>query len=114
MLRITAFILATLAIAALQVFLSTRPVKFYGLVLPGLSFFFSLLYVFRSAGVNEFSRVIVDVNGTMRGISNAYDLMFRFLFLNIPTIILLIIYLFGQQSARKNKEIVRMSIQDLQ
>ena len=88
---------------ALQIFLSLRPAKWPGLILPGICVLISLLYVFSNT---TFS--ISD------GPSPYLVLLVTALLSNIPTLILLAIYFACRQKHRKTQELNRMNIQDLE
>lgn len=86
----------------LQIFLSRRESKWPGLVLPIISFLFGLLYplcmMVPSGGVNAgfiFQMIMVWLIG------------------NIPTIIFLAIYFGCREKKRRNKQLDKMNIQDL-
>lgn len=98
---------------ALQIFLSRRPSRWPGLVLPGISFLFSLLILTISIW-----RLTVTVNGVVQhSISNIPQilpaLLFVFLLANIPTLILLAIYFAARKPFRQKSEIDKMHIDDL-
>jgi len=86
----------------LQIFLSKRDSRWPGLVLPGITFIYSLLAVFGMVSYigETVGMVILQAIGI-------------FLFTNIPTLILLAIYFGLRHDTRKNKEINKMNIKDL-
>lgn len=93
-------------LALLQIFLSKTQSKWPGLVLPGCSIFLSLIagfgfLLFTIAG----ARVILSAIGI-------------FVLFNIPTLIYLAIYMIVRNNkndlSKKNQEIQKMNIQDLE
>ena len=86
----------------LQIYLSKKESKWPGLVLPIIAFLFGLLYplnmIAPSEGVNAsfiFQMILVWLSG------------------NIPTIVLLTIYFACRGKQRRNKQLDKMNIQDL-
>ena len=90
-------------IIVLQIFLSKRVNKWLGLILPIISIMFSILTVLGLA--------VYDNQSTAEII---FQLIMVFLLSNIPTIILLAIYLACREKFKKNRELDKMSIQDLE
>lgn len=84
----------------LQIFLSRRESKWPGLVLPGITFLFSVLMVLNVAAVGDVQGVIVTMTGII-------------LMGNIPTLILLAIYFACRGGRQKKDEIEKMNISDL-
>lgn len=80
-------------ILCLQVFLSGKENKFLGLILPTFSILFSLVFL---------------LNATTFSIG-----MIAFITANIPTVILLLIYLNQRRKIKSKNDINRMNIQDL-
>lgn len=89
-------------IVLLQIFLSKRESKLPGLVLPIMAFLFSLLYPLNMVAPSE---------GVTVGF--VFQMLLVWLLANIPTIILLAIYLGCREKQRRNKQIDKMNIQDL-
>jgi hypothetical protein len=89
-------------IIILQIFLSKRENKWLGLILPMISFLFSIMSVFT---------VIVFFGKSSD--QNIMQFIMLFLVYNIPTIILLVIYFACREKFKKKKEIDKMNIQDL-
>lgn len=87
----------------LQIFLSRRNNKWLGLILPFLTFAFSLIGILNVASVNN-STVWVSFATVVA----------TFIGGNIPTIILIGIYLACREKAKKNNELKKMSIKDLE
>lgn len=95
--------LAVLAgVIVLQIFLSKRETKWLGLILPIITFLFSLL-------------TPLNMMAPTDGISFGFILqMFLALLLaNIPTIVLLAIYFACREKLRRKKQLDKMNIQDL-
>ncbi len=86
----------------LQLFFSKKENKWLGLILPAIFFVYSLLMVLNIA-------VFDDMSGW-----NIFSLLAStFLLSNIPTIILLAVYLACRGKIKRNAELNKMSIQDL-
>ncbi len=100
--RLIFTLLLLAGVVALQIFLSSRERKWPGLVLPAISFLFSLLYP-----LNMFAPA--------EGISAGFvvQLLLVWLIANIPTIVLLAIYFACREKRKKKKQIDKMNIQDL-
>ena len=81
----------------LQIFLSKRESKWPGLVLPAISFLWSLLYLFN----------LMDTGSVVQNILTA---LLTVLLSNIPTLVLLAIYWAVREKRRKRSE---LSIDDL-
>ena len=86
----------------LQIFLSRSKRKWPGLILPVLTFIYSLIGVlsivsFKAASDASVAGLVIMV----------------LLLMNIPTVILLAIYFVVKERKRKNKEIDKMNIKDL-
>jgi predicted RND superfamily exporter protein len=90
-------------IIILQVFLSKRENKWLGLILPIISIMFSILTVLGLAFYGNQSTVEI-----------IFQLIMVFLLSNIPTIILLAIYFACREKFKKNRELDKMNIQDLE
>ena len=86
----------------LQIFLSRRESKILGLILPFLSFLYSLVMVFN---IVAFDMSIIEILGFIVTI---------FFIGNIPTIILMAVYIGCREKIKRNKEIEKMNIQDLE
>ena len=88
----------------LQIFLSKKNGKWFGLILPGIAFAYALflaVFSFVPAG---------DMTG--RGIIGSTAAVL--LIANIPTLILLAIYFGCREQIRRKKALEKMSIQDLE
>ena len=84
----------------LQIFLSKRESKWPGLVLPAISFLWSLLYLFN----------LMDTGSVVQNILTA---LLTVLLSNIPTLVLLASYWAVREKRRKRSELDKMSIDDL-
>ena len=84
----------------LQIFLSKRESKWPGLVLPAISFLWSLLYLFN----------LMDTGSVVQNILTA---LLTVLLTNIPTLVLLAIYWAVREKYRKRIELDKMNIDDL-
>lgn len=115
---------------ALQIFLSRRKNKWLGLVLPLLCLLVSLLAVFSIAVYTggELTMQEIATDGTivheeiieqqkqpiaMTG-NSIIQMIIVFLLYNIPTVILLIIYFACREQVKKNSQLEKMNIQDLE
>ena len=95
MINLLILLLIFVCVVLLQIFLSRTESKIPGLVLPVLCFLFSL---------------IVPLNMI---VANSAALIF-WLIVNIPTIILLLVYFVCRQQYKKKNQIEKMKIQDLE
>lgn len=84
-------------IIVLQVFLSRKENKWFGLILPFICFAYSLIM---AAGMTNWGHF-----GT---------LISTFLISNMPTFILLVIYFTCREKIKRNKELEKMNVQDLE
>jgi len=98
--NITVALLFVIGIIILQVFLSRRENSRLGLILPVLSFLFSLIGVFN----------VVDTGSVLQ---NIMTLLMVLVLSNIGTLILLLIYWVCRPQSGKKKEMDKMNIQDL-
>lgn len=87
---------------ALQIYLSKKENKWLGLILPAINVFFSIIVVIGMAfyGNESFGQIVMMVLSVL-------------LIYNIPTFILVGIYFAGREKRKRNKEIEKMNIQDL-
>ena len=99
---VTLIVLLVLVVGGilLQIFLSKRESKWPGLVLPVISFLWSLLYLFN----------LMDTGSVVQNILTA---LLTVLLSNIPTLVLLAIYWAVREKRRKRSEIEKMNIDDL-
>ena len=86
----------------LQIFLSRRESRWPGLILPLLTFLYSLLAAFS-----------VIVTDTMSGWEIFTVPATAFITTNIPTIVLLAVYFWCREKMRRRRELEKMNIQDL-
>ncbi len=92
-----------IGVIVIQVFLSKKEYKWFGLILPSISLLFSFLptlNVYAEPGLAE--------------IINFLHILTIFLVFNIPTAILLVIYFASREKLKKNKQIEKMNILDLE
>lgn len=109
----------------LQIFLSKKESKWLGLILPIINFSLALIFVFISvfsySATTSFSEVkdgeivIVEeiVTEEDKG-SSLFAAFILFIYCNILTIILLMIYFICRNSINKKKALDMMAIQDLE
>jgi cytochrome bd-type quinol oxidase subunit 1 len=115
----------------LQIYLSKKQNKWLGLILPGICLIISILAVLGMATftsyttqtiqtVGENGKVVNEIINSARN-KNTVDLasivfssIVVFLLYNIPTAILLAIYAGCREKKRKNSELEKMNIQDLE
>lgn len=86
----------------LQIFLSKKNSKWFGLILPAISFAYSLLMVLN----------LIAYNG-MTGWDIFIQILFTLLVSNIPTLILVAIYFACREKIKLRKELDKMNVQDL-
>ncbi|MBE6906816.1 hypothetical protein [Marasmitruncus massiliensis] len=86
----------------LQIFLSKKNSKWFGLILPAISFAYSLLMVLS----------LIAYNG-MTGWDIFIRVLFTLLVSNIPTLILVAIYFACREKIKLRKELDKMNVQDL-
>ena len=89
-------------VIVLQVFLSKRESTWPGLVLPLIAFLFGLLYPLNMVAPSE---------GVTVGF--IFQMILVWLLGNIPTIVLMAIYWSCRGKPRRNKQLEKMNIQDL-
>jgi len=87
----------------LQIFLSKKESKWFGLILPFITFAYSLLMVFSIAMYDGMTGW--DIFGLIAS---------TFFISNIPTIILLAIYFGCREKIKRKKALEKMNIQDLE
>lgn len=85
----------------LQIFLSKKENKWYGLILPGITMIVSLFYCMNIMATGSFVQDIILIVTTL-------------LLANIPTGILLIIYFACREKIKKASQIDKMKIHDLE
>lgn len=86
----------------LQIFLSKKKSKWLGLILPAITFLYSVLLLLNLAALEGMSggEIFMLVAST-------------FLISNIPTIILMVIYFACREKIKTNDQLNQMNIQDL-
>lgn len=100
----------------IQVKLSRSDNKFLGLILPIVSFLFSLMV---TLGIASFSLMTTSVNGVVQSTEkiqsgvNYLSIFFIFIVTNIPTIILMGIYIGERKKIKTSKLVEKMKIEDL-
>ena len=110
----------------LQIYLSKQESKWLGLILPIVTFGFSLLAVLNMVVYVELgtSTTSMYINGewvtttieegSREMIPGAIGgVIYTFVLMNIPTVILLAIYKSGRDKRNRHREVEKMSIQDL-
>ncbi|MNN22405.1 hypothetical protein D3C81_1357620 [compost metagenome] len=122
------FVLFIVGLIYLQIRLSKMKNKWFGLIIPAIFFIFSLLGVFNIAAFSSFTKETVntiDENGVViakqvieNSSINVPSLIFTaviiLLLYNIPTAIFLGIYAISRDKIKKNSELQKMNIQDLE
>lgn len=103
LLELLFFIIFLTGIIILQIFLSKRENKWLGLILPVIGIMFSVM------GVSGLA--VYDTQSTGATI---FQLIMVFLLSNIPTIILLAVYFGCREKFKKNRELDKMNIEDLE
>ena len=94
------FLIILVLIPLLQWFLSRAESRVPGLVMPGISFLFSFVYLLSFTG---------EDNGFLLAVKMAAVMLLA----NIPTFILLAIYFAVRSKKRKKSAVDKMNIQDL-
>lgn len=104
-------------VALLQIFLSNKQNKWLGLILPAITVLFSLISVL---GLAAFTTMTKQSEKTILNavqipkLSILLTALYVFILYNIPTAILLGIYYACREKIKKNREIEKMSLQDLE
>lgn len=111
------FLAIITGITVLQIFMSKKQNKWLGLILPAITVLFSIMSVL---GLISFT-TLTEQSG--KSILNAVQIpkisilltaLYVFVLYNIPTAILLGIYYACREKIKKNREIEKMSVQDLE
>lgn len=97
------FLLFIAGVVLLQVFLSKKDNIWLGRILPILSFLFSLIYPLN---------MIAPTEGVDFGFG--LSMLLVWLMTNIPTIVLSVIYIACREKIKKNKQLNKMNILDLE
>ncbi|MCL2397891.1 MAG: hypothetical protein FWC93_07505 [Defluviitaleaceae bacterium] len=112
----------------LQIYLSRKDSKWLGLLLPLITFGFSLIAVIGMAAYveigpltmsqfidGELVTTIISGSGSREAIPGAIaGVFYTFLLMNIPTAILLVIYRATRSKRNRLREVEKMSLQDLE
>lgn len=101
LLIIPLFLIIGVGAIFLQIFLSRRENKWYGLILPGLSLLVSLLYC-------------INIMATGDMLQDTILIFTTFTLANIPTFIFLVIYFICRKGIKKRENIDKMKIHDLE
>jgi hypothetical protein len=126
------FVLFIVGLIYLQIRLSQMKNKWFGLIIPAIFFIFSLLGVFNIAAFSSFTKETVNTidesgiviakqvieNSLTSSSIDITSLIFTaviiLLLYNIPTAIFLGIYAVCRDKIKKNSELEKMNIQDLE
>ncbi|MEA4849109.1 MAG: hypothetical protein VB106_17895 [Clostridiaceae bacterium] len=87
----------------LQILLSRKESKWFGLILPAIFFLCSFNILFNIAVPNSSDLWISIGSG-----------VFGFIVANIPTLLLMMIYFSCREKCKRNKELQKMNVQDLE
>lgn len=103
----------------LQLYLSRKESNALGLILPGLNFLLSLLMLFSTqlmfGMLDQMSGMGSMSGGEIIMVSEGAGILggIMFALMNVPTVIMLIIYFVCRRTVKKNKEAQQMSLQDM-
>lgn len=125
---IIVFLIIIIGIVLLQIFFSKKQNKWLGFILPIIFFLFSLIGVLGIPMYSTFTlseQTVLEsgeiVNNVVSSQTNNADItsvivgmVYIFILLNIPTVILMAIYFACREKIKNNKEIDKMNIQDLE
>lgn len=125
---IIVFLIIIIGIVLLQIFFSKKQNKWLGFILPIIFFLFSLIGVLGIPMYSTFTlseQTVMEngeiVNNVVSSQTNKADMasvivsmVYIFILLNIPTVILMAIYFACREKIKNNKEIDKMNIQDLE
>lgn len=100
------FMLLVVGIVWLQIYLSKMESRWPGLIIPAIQFVFSILVT-----IGEVAYSVMPLESHATGI--AVQAVVAFLLSNIPTLISLAIYFVCREKRRRDKQIEKMNIQDL-
>lgn len=107
-----------IGIAVLQTFMSKKQNKWLGLILPAVTVFFSIISVL---GLVAYTTTLTAQSGKtilsvvqIPKVSILLTALYVFVLYNIPTVILLGIYYACREKIKKNRELKKMSVQDLE
>jgi TRAP-type C4-dicarboxylate transport system permease small subunit len=110
------FLLIIISITLLQIFISKKQNKWLGLILPAISLLFSIMAVLGLVSfttlTEQSGKIILNVVQIPK-VSILLTALFVFVLYNIPTSILLGIYYACREKIKRNREMHKMSVQDL-
>lgn len=128
--RTMIFLVILVGIILLQIHLSKKENKWLGLILPLITLCFSILAVLGMATYTIYTTEIQTIteNGEIikeiientpkepitSATSTVFSAIYVFVIYNIPTVILLAIYAGCREKKKKNLELEKMNIQDLE
>ncbi|MGZ9586520.1 hypothetical protein [Paenibacillus marinisediminis] len=103
----------------LQIFLSKKDYKWLGLILPTITLFFSIMAVlgltfYMPSILTEQSFKTILNTVQIPKVATLISALYIFILYNIPTAILFGIYYVCREKLKKNREIDKMSVQDLE
>ncbi len=125
-LNILIMLVLLVGIILLQIFLSKRNGKLFGLILPVISFMVSLFIIigmvaYTSIGITSYShsengRIVEhEIEDTRSDFGSVLgQVIVIFLLYNIPTVVLITIYAACRENKKQRLEIEKMQIQDLE
>ena len=117
LLSLIVLLIGITGITLLQIFLSSKQSKWLGLILPAIAGLFSIIAVM---GLVSFT-ALTEQSG--KAILHAVQIpklsflltaLYVFILCNLPTAVLLGIYYACREKIKKNREIEKMSLQDLE
>jgi cytochrome bd-type quinol oxidase subunit 2 len=122
MINMLIFVLVLAGAIVLQIFLSKKESKWPGLLLPTITLLFSILVVL---GISVYTTFTTSTQITQNGkaIMNAVNhystatiltALYVLVLYNIPTAVLLGIYFACREKRKRNREIEKMNVQDLE
>lgn len=103
----------------LQIYLSKKENKWLGLMLPAFTFLLALLVTFLLASPTALTTASLYVDGvlvesTQEIAASSWGQVFTiFIFMNVPTGILMLIYVATRANLKKRNDLEKMAIQDL-
>lgn len=133
MINVLILIFLVAVIVVVQIYLAKKKNKWLGLILPLITFSISLMALLGIATFYQIGTVAIESQtitedgvvtkqisesaveiGTSEVIQSVFIAVYIFVLYNIPTIILLLIYKDGRKKLRKEIELEKMNIQDLE
>lgn len=100
--RFLLFLLIFAGLVFLQIYLSKKENRWIGLMLPIISFVMSFIL--------SFGQIVTHDNVTT---SSGGLIIATWLLFNIPTVVFILIYFACREKRRRNKQLEKMNIQDL-